>query len=441
MRRSVVWAAAIVLLASCGGGDAFTGTTGGSTTTTGTSDTVGEVETSTTTTTGTSGTVGEVEISTTTTLHVTIIRYLTDAAVWTSPDGLSWSRVPHDDAVFGGTVDQVMASVTAGGPGLVAVGWDWTTGRGRAAVWTSRDGLRWSRVAHDPGVLGGDWSMSGVTAGGPGLVAVGHDWSFGGDAAVWVSPDGFEWSRVSSDEEIFNPEGTVAMDAVSAGGPGLVAVGSRVWTSPDGLAWSLVPDVEGIFERADMTGVTAGGPGVVAVGVDRSVGPGRVAAVWTSPDGVEWSRVEHDEGVFGGLGACTMAGVATGGPGLVAVGACAAGADGEDQVAAVWISPDGLTWSRVAHDPDAFDGPGTHAMNAVVAGGPGLVAVGANVLGRDDGVAVVWTSPDGLTWSRVPHDETAFGDGEKATRMLAVTAGGPGLVAVGSADTEEWVRE
>ena len=42
--------------------------------------------------------------------------------MWTSPDGITWSRVPHDEAVFGGEGGQVMNIVTFGGPGLVAVG-------------------------------------------------------------------------------------------------------------------------------------------------------------------------------------------------------------------------------------------------------------------------------------------------------------------------------
>ena len=42
-----------------------------------------------------------------------------DAAVWTSVDGMSWSRVAHDEAVFGGVGgDQRMHSVTAGGSGF-----------------------------------------------------------------------------------------------------------------------------------------------------------------------------------------------------------------------------------------------------------------------------------------------------------------------------------
>ena len=65
-------------------------------------------------------------------------------------------------------------------------------------------------------------------------------------------------------------------------------------------------------------------------------------------------------------------------------------------------------------------------MYSVTAGGPGLVAVGT-----DGFHAAVWTSPDGITWSRVPHDEAVFG-GEGVPSIESVTAGGPGLVAVGS---------
>jgi hypothetical protein len=108
--------------------------------------------------------------------------YGTVAAVWTSPDGFRWSRVPHSDAVFGPVVafgvagSAVMTSVTAGGPGLVAVG----EANSFAAVWTSPDGITWSPVFRSERVvqLGNEWAMvhtrmSSVTAGGPGLVAVG----------------------------------------------------------------------------------------------------------------------------------------------------------------------------------------------------------------------------------------------------------------------------
>ena len=69
----------------------------------------------------------------------------------------------------------------------------------------------------------------------------------------------------------------------------------------------------------------------------------------------------------------------------------------------------------------------------------GLIAVGV-----DNGQAAIWTSPDGVNWSRVPHDETLFGT-PLATDILAqaadhgarygitaITAGPSGLVAIGA---------
>ena len=357
---------------------------------------------------------------------------------------VGWSRVAHREPVFGGRGRQQMLDVAAGGPGLVAVGLD--THRDAAAVWTSPDGSDWSRVAHDEQILGGDGrqGMYGVAAVESGLVAVGTD---GLAAAVWSSPDGTDWSRVTPGSPDLIEGSGLGMFAVTAAGPGLVAVGSdllrdagAVWTSTDGQDWARVPHDDEVFARlpevalalaeapspvsdsgsVQLSAVVAGGPGVVAVGED-----GASAAVWTSEDGLVWSRVAHDEEVFGGSGRQWMAGVSTGGPGLVAVGF-----DEAEQAAAVWTSPDGLVWSRVAHDPQALGGSDSQSMRAVVAAGPGVVAVGGA-----DGDPAVWTSPDGLVWSRVPHDEDAFG-GEGRRWMWAVTAGGPGLVGVGAGGNE-----
>ncbi|HDK45800.1 MAG TPA: hypothetical protein ENG94_05935 [Actinobacteria bacterium] len=55
--------------------------------------------------------------------------------MWTSPDGLTWTKVPADATVFGGQGDQHMVSVAAGGPGLVAVGMDSSGDGSDAAVW------------------------------------------------------------------------------------------------------------------------------------------------------------------------------------------------------------------------------------------------------------------------------------------------------------------
>jgi hypothetical protein len=339
-----------------------------------------------------------------------------------------------------------MVSVTAGGPGLVAVGFEASFVERIGAVWTSPDGIEWTRVPHDQSVFGGDGNpaMLSVTAGGPGLVAVGEGRS-GDDAvaAVWTSSDGIAWSRVPHDQSVFGGDGDRAMWSVTAGGPGLVAVGeggsrgdrfAAVWTSPDGITWSRVPHDQSVFGGGgfqEMTHLTAGGPGLVAVGDDRS-GTDVDAAVWTSPDGIAWSRVPHDQSVFGGDGNQFILGVTSNGSGLVAVGEDRLDGDSD---AAVWTSPDGTTWSRVRHDEAVFGGEDTQVMLAVTSDSIGLVAVGTDEAANASfwSSAAVWTSPEGVIWSRVPHDEEVFG-GIFSLAMLSVTAGGPGLVAVGQED-------
>jgi hypothetical protein len=270
-----------------------------------------------------------------------------DAAAWTSVDGLAWSRVPDVEAAFGGAGNQTMSSVVAGGPGLVAVGLDESGGDADAAVWTSADGFSWSRLPHDEAAFGGtgNQAMSSVAVGGPGLVAVGY--SEPGDdaaAAVWTSTDGLAWSRVPHDEAALGGPNDQAMRSVVAGGPGLVAVGwdasggdwqAAVWTSSDGLVWSRVRHLGAVFGGASVIWSRAvGGPGMVAVGADGSGGDSD-AAVWTSADGLAWSRVPHDEAAFGGAGNQVMSSVAVGGPGLVAVGYEESDAATH---AAVWVS-------------------------------------------------------------------------------------------------------
>jgi hypothetical protein len=347
---------------------------------------------------------------------------------------LTWSRVPHSEEAFGDAFEQIMLGVTFGGPGMVAVGSDGSPGdcEGRAAVWSSVDGIAWSRVPHSEAVFG-EAQMTGVTVGGPGLVAVGHASGRTVDAAaVWSSVDGITWSRVRLSEAVFG--GGATMWNVTAGGPGLVAVGwdghphgetsnAVVWTSVDGMTWSKVPDTNGVFsqERGQwMWSVTKGGPGLVAVGYDSSG-----AAVWTSQDGFNWSKAPHNKTIFKDA---EMRGVTAGGPGLVAVGS---GWNSEASNAMVWTSADGIAWSRVPHNEAVFGG--AH-MSSVTPEGQGLVAVGGSGLPKIQ-QGQVWTSPDGMTWSRVPSADAVFGTQKPelpVLEMRSITASGSRLVAVGA---------
>lgn len=354
-----------------------------------------------------------------------------------------WSPVYDDPGVFGGSGDQRMSALADFGGDLLAVGYDTADGDADAIVWRSRDGMVWDRIPHDEVVFGGDGDqmMGGVAVIDGGVIVVGSDTSGGDqDAAVWTSPDGLSWSRVQPDESVFGGDGDQAMWAVTAGGPGVIAVGldgsggdsdAAAWTSPDGVEWSRVAHDEVVFGGTGdqwAVDVVAGVLGVIAVGSDRTAGYGD-AAVWRSDDGSSWVRVPNQDEVFGAFGDEAMWGVALGGPGVVAVGW--AWYSMEQYRAAVWTSPDGVTWTQVPDGPMLRGSvPKAAFMHAVASSDAGFVAVGnESSLGLESDPAV-WTSPDGVIWTRFADPGGKLAD-PGAQGMAAVVIGPDGMVAVG----------
>jgi hypothetical protein len=90
--------------------------------------------------------------------------------------------------------------------------------------------------------------------------------------------------------------------------------------------------------------------------------------------------------------------VVTGGPdGFVAVGE----ADGST---VVWLSADGHAWDKV--DVLESQPPTSYRLNSAAATEAGYVLVGGDSTCRGASCsAVIWTSPDGRSWSRVPDDD------------------------------------
>ena len=379
-------------------------------------------------------------------------------------DGSSWTRIEDPAGVFG-TRDEAnvhLSDVVAGGPGYVAVG---AFGQGRhsdegtvAAVWTSVDGVTWERVPHDDEVFGAFGvdrfaEASAVTAGGPGLVAVGSEGrGEAGVALAWVSADGLDWTRVELDDPRERGATDLGVHAIAATDDGLVAVGIErggpadvpespaAWRSADGTDWTpitLTPQGDAAV-WGYLSAVASYDGEVVAAGAnDGPDGQRWIATVWHGSGDDGLSCVPHDDEVFGGPGMPWIHGLATGGPGLVAVGTTDAHHrdDPPWSPAAVWTSADGATWERVTHDDEVFGVDDDATMHDVVATGWGLIAVGERVPGRDDPaqmrfVGTVWTSPDGLTWTRLDDEGGTFSvDGH--TSLTAITSGPNGLVVVG----------
>ncbi len=415
MRLPVVALVAFVVAAACTGdvGVAEPSVTGG------TSSTLSPTDTESVAPSSSTSTLGATSTSTAST-----IPFVSDLVA---------SRVPFNERTFG---DAVMNSVVASSVGFVAVGVSVDGSRSDGLVWVSPDGLAWTRILEGQDVFD-DVSLYSVTAYGEGLVAVGTDDSGTDvDAVVWSSDDGLAWDRVSDSDSALGGAGDQIMVSVAPFGGGLVAVGesftfsqgseAAVWTSSDGTRWSRVALAGAMFEDSIMIDVTVFGDLVVAVGVTFS-DSGPNAAVWTSTDAINWIRIAQDPSVFGGDGNQTMTSVTSSDSRLVAVG--------YDQVgpgdAAVWTSTDANTWTRIPHDELVFGGgeDGGAEMTSVEAYGGGFVAAGLQqIAGEMD--ALMWLSPDGLAWERIITDPEIFG-GRDAQKIISLAVGGKTVVAVG----------
>ena len=114
----------------------------------------------------------------------------------------------------------------------------------------------------------------------------------GDDAAV-----GERWSRVVHDQAAFGGSRIVSANALARGGPGLVAVGSD----------AEAPNANAVDQDSQfINGVAAGANGLVAAGIHFVLDPAHPfggdfdAAVWTSPDGESWERLDDSAGIFSG---------------------------------------------------------------------------------------------------------------------------------------------
>ena len=329
-----------------------------------------------------------------------------DAAAWVSPDGRAWTTIDDPDLVGPGNQGINGAAFAFGV--IVAGGSDDAAGTNDAAVWLSADGVDWKRVADDSLGGAGDQRIIRVKNTAAGLLATGVDTAGGdADAAVWISTDeGRSWDRVPDPAGALGGVGDQRIERVVDADP-IVAVGAEetpegsdaaVWVSADGLSWQRVPDDAGVLGGPgdqQMNDASRAGDSILAVGSDAS-GEDREGAVWVSTDGLEWSRLGEAESVFGGAGDQTLTRIAVpeepapGEPGHVIVGVEAAT---DESDAAVWLSDDGETWTREA-GVAAFGGPGEQVMLALRPAGFPVIAMGADASGDNrDGAVWIAGSP------------------------------------------------
>lgn len=267
---------------------------------------------------------------------------------------------------------------------------------------TSFDGRGWSLSDH-PG------SVDELTYGPPGYVAVGGTRQ--GTPGVWTSPDGLTWTPPSDPGTLLEHQPR----EVGWGEDGYIIVAEDptsmlpvLFHSVDGSSWSpvVIPYDEWMLDDGLGFGWTShlayGPSGYMLAASEYTCGG---SAIWHSPDGLNWTLLPHDEEAFGPIGGyCTEEF-----GGAFTFHDAAYGDAGYVVVgmhdfprrttAGVLVSQDGINWTRVPQAP--LEVP--YWMNGITAGGGGFVAAGEVAQSQP----IIWTSPDGSTWTPV-SDETLF---------------------------------
>jgi hypothetical protein len=306
------------------------------------------------------------------------------AAAWRSgPDG-TWRRAPDDPSIQGGTMTDIVATPS----GWVAVGQHGT----EAAAWTSSDGLSWTpatveAAGADPDSEFGSL-MQHVAAGPDGLVAIGPGRDIESRPAEWASADGRTWTIVSDPIPGIGAANDIALMPagwfVIVGAPADDVGSEEAWSSADGRTWTPLPGMTGMWVHA----VAPWRGGIVAVGSVSDEDAGVEApAVWVmAPDG-GWERAANVPGSTTARDVSISAVAATADR-IIATGPSPTGGVG------IWISEDGTTWRLV--DSPGLEGPeGEFEPRDIAADASRLVVVGEFPNGEASSTwsASVWTDP------------------------------------------------
>jgi hypothetical protein len=270
--------------------------------------------------------------------------------------------------------------------------------------------------------------------------------AWNGRVTMISSPDGRTWTALPDENRALrSATGTrfIVVQGVAERDGTIVAVGAdalddasagdaRAWSSTDGTHWRIVA-AEASEHDAAMNAVVAGPSGFLAVGSDGYPGastqlPGsRGAAAWISADGQHWTRAPAQAALEGAI----MKGVIAVDGGYVAWGEAIP--NRIDRAAPpVWSSTDGLTWTRSR--VEASRPEQVMPVRAAVAAPGAIIAVGvlADPAHDDAAVPAAWRSMDGgATWRRalvIPPQPWVTGS------LRAVAFDGSALLAIGRED-------
>ncbi len=315
-----------------------------------------------------------------------------------------WGRLEVDTEVFGTATINTGAAAN----GRFVLG-GCRNSDGGFPLWRSDDGSTWQR-AQGPDdvecVTDIEASAFGYYAEAPGAANLVH------------SEDGVGWERLDlSDDFGFDSSGqlgAVFAIFVSPDDDQVTLLYSRaaenesriatLVTTTDGVTWEQGPtDSAALFDNSSVSAVIEGGPGLLAVGASPGGEFVPTAAVFTSPNGLDWTRVTPRNSDFDDS---YMLDVMAIGTGYVTVGA----APFKTGLMTAWTSPDGIEWSLSPSPSEETDPAVAHmAAETLTTAGGSIWAAGLDFdARRDDSLdtfPAVWSSADGVTWTRADFDQ------------------------------------
>jgi hypothetical protein len=244
------------------------------------------------------------------------------------------------------------------------------------------------------------------------------------DGLIWVSEDGREWSRVGADIPNIDPEliPIMAQNSDDANLPAVIAQ-----TAAD-QPFETQPPAGGEGSQS-LDAVAPLGDGFIAVGVTYSETEAEPIIV-TSGDS---SRLREEESNFGGPGTQRFRDVCVS-PDGVAVAVGISGTDGAYDIGVRRRRAGSGNWSEGTADDDSLGGPGSQQAYGCAASEQGFVMVGSDDSSGDSD-ARIWTSEDGVSWTRLESGLLGGAGDQWASAVTAVPEDHDGGWLVGGTDT------
>jgi hypothetical protein len=370
-------------------------------------------------------------------------------AIWTSPNGLSWTLTATHGVSPKLPGDSVWVITKTPG-GFLAAGTGTAAGSAarkatQAVIWTSRDGVTWRRgTAAQLGLAAPGESVLNIsyaTYRGTAIVISGDAVSKTGvsyDGAWLSTSNGATWTRVTIPAD--HGAGP-AISGLASDGSGLIAIrpGRTVAGTPDGVAY-FSPDGHDWQYAATIDPTGGWTPGVVKGSdygfvVTGTTASGQLVAYTSTGTGTAWLPT----GSLGTAPAQSVSGATVARAGtIVAIGSTALSRVGQQPVF-LEASTDGTVRAVLVSGIAGAAIPEMKINSTAVAGGVQIAVGSAN------GYPAVWRRAAGDTWTLVsslalvaadPHLRALTSVTHGPAGWLAV--GAPGPVVLTSADGAIW---